>query len=374
MKSSHSNLKSSSQESPLIKKIPKELSAKFPIFHILVTVAKVFLLNEFEIAALGNILDNVNWKYEELILPGEASYLSTEFPLSLNLDLSDDCKRFIIYLLLIAFSVKQFLNEPSEFEKIKVYCEKICHSLPILFNRWIRSTNHKYNLAEMNKKFKTLSKKDFGEDTQNIKDYNVIVDSIMSLTGSYASKKTFETPSMSDIPNRQNTFTFNPEMYATSYESQIPLLTTEKSEIQMPSFSKMPSKAFEPGMSNDLIKIPTVVNKPIGLFNRSFSGEFTYQNPMFQQNKSKDEFDYSQAAKKFKTNNGYLRNDSFYNILNMPNLISSNSQYKPNTDYDVDNLNIPLPQLGKQNSNVSQGPDDLPSFSRFNSTFSMLDK
>ena len=43
----------------------------------------------------------------------------------------------------------------------------------------------------MNKKYKELSKKSFNEENPNIKDYNVIADSIMSLTGSYINKKTF---------------------------------------------------------------------------------------------------------------------------------------------------------------------------------------
>jgi hypothetical protein len=356
------------------KKIPKEITAKFPVFNILVTLAKVFLLNEFEIAALGNILDNINWKFEEMILPGEAQNL-IEFPMALSYETSDECKRFIIYLLLAAFSVKQFLNEPSEFEKIKTYCEKICNNLPSLFNRFIKYTPHKYQLAEMNKKYKALSKKDFGEDAQNIKDYNVIVDSIMSLTGSYASKKTFDTNSNEPM-SRQGTYLFNNNDMVQGYENPP---KPEKMEIIPPQ--PVPLKSYDSSFLDSItgggIRIPTVVNKQPSftpMFNRSGSSEFGFHTyPSLSLQKSRDEFDMA-PQKKFKTgNNSYLRDQSFFsNLLGIPQLQTGNSIISNKGDNNFDDLNIPMPLLNKQSSNVSQPPEELPNFSRFNSTLSQL--
>jgi len=182
----------------------------------------------------------------------------------------------------------------------------------------------------------------------------------------------------SEAPTRQSTFNgVYPAQELYNYEPAPP--ANDKIDLPMPPmFGKIPSslKNFDPQLSTDLIKIPTVVNKThSGIFGRSFSNDFPFGNLPLNMGRSRDEYEMD-PRKKIKPNN-YLRNDSFFtNLLNMPSLQQSNSTYQPNNQSNMDDMNLPMPpQLGKQNSGISQPPDDLPNFSRFPSTFSlMLDK
>lgn len=75
------------------------------------------MLNEYEIITFSCTLDHCSWKIDEVILPEEASYLE-EFPANFGGEISDECKRFIMYLLIVAFSLKVhifiiILNPPS---------------------------------------------------------------------------------------------------------------------------------------------------------------------------------------------------------------------------------------------------------------------
>jgi len=63
------------------------------------------MLNEYEIIVLACALDHCNWKVEETVYLEEAAFLK-EFPGDLGTALDDDCKRLIIYLLVITFSLK----------------------------------------------------------------------------------------------------------------------------------------------------------------------------------------------------------------------------------------------------------------------------
>lgn len=69
-------------------------------------------MNEYEIVVFACFLDKISWKYEEYVNLDEAAQLEG-FPLPGGIEVSDDGKRLIIYLLLIGFSLKviiQFLK------------------------------------------------------------------------------------------------------------------------------------------------------------------------------------------------------------------------------------------------------------------------
>ena len=87
------------------------------------------------------------------------------------------------------------MNEKNDIDPIQAYCEKICNNFQALFNRWARQPSlqkFNYSATEMNKKFKVLAKREYNDRLAAPKDYNMMVDSIMSLTGSYNSKSKAE--------------------------------------------------------------------------------------------------------------------------------------------------------------------------------------
>jgi len=56
------------------KKIPKDLRAKYPLYYILISICKIFMLNEYEIVVLGCALDHCSWKIDETVYPEESEF------------------------------------------------------------------------------------------------------------------------------------------------------------------------------------------------------------------------------------------------------------------------------------------------------------
>ena len=227
----------------------------------------------------------------------------------------------------------------------------------MLFTRYIRYNPYRYDLTQMNKKYKELSKKDFNEENQNIKDYNVIVDSIMSLTGSYTNKKTFEQIP-ADLSQRIPT-------YSSDYQDLFP---DQLRHIELtPQTSRISSQIFY-DFQND-IKIP----KP----SRLLSNEYAMQTPILSQNKSINELNY-ESRKKFKPNGNNNQESLFYRDLPSTPLLQQSNSYLPLYNLNnIDELNLlPNLQMNKQSSNISI-PDDLvlPNLNKYSSVLSLkLDK
>jgi len=377
------------------KKIPKDLRAKFPLYQILISICKIFMLNEYEIVVFACSLDHCNWKIDEVVAPEEADFLR-EFPSNFGVEISDECKRFIMYLLIITFSLKQYLNEKINVDKVQAYCEKICMNFQALFNRWTKiSSFHKFNYSapEINRKFKYLSKREYGDNVTSVKDYNMIVDNIMVLTGSYSSKPKIDAkPMVSPPPVATNT------------------LSTQKTEIfhELPSLPIIDPKALyetnampslERGLSRNKtldfmtespgVKIPNAMG---GGYSRQGSiSTFLAGFPLMKRQSSFDFFD--------ELNRKLLKQDTF-NLGSALGNASQNAGDQPQANKESSGLKLPslsnplsgllskagggameteelgnlvVPTLSKKSSTVSQQmPDDNPSLSRFNSNFSFL--
>ena len=63
------------------------------------------MFNEFEIVMFSCTLDYYKWKYQDIV-PIEAGNFLREFPLNMGIDMDNDCKKLIIYFLLIGYSIK----------------------------------------------------------------------------------------------------------------------------------------------------------------------------------------------------------------------------------------------------------------------------
>jgi len=347
------------------KKIPKELKAKFPLYQILISICKIFMLSEYEIVVFACVLDHCNWKIEEVVFPEEENGL-VEFPSNMGLEISNECKKFIMYLLVITFSLKQYLNEKQEVEKIQAYCEKICKNFQIIFNRWTRlSSINKFNYSapEINRKFKFLAKKDYNENMSSLKDYNIIVDNIMTLTGTYNNAK---KPEPATTPKGNNQPTHHP----THHEQPMPQKSPIFHELHAPSFPLAREDSFNPGFDG-LVRIPSVINSLSRQPSLNFfptGGSFVKRQPT-----NLDEDDGDKLNKKVKPDQkdlmqpvNLLRGDSTSKLVDLSHL---NSLMKDQGD---DLLNLALPMLSKKDSAISQTDLEAPSFSRFNSNLSFL--
>ena len=72
------------------------------------------MLNEYEIMAFSCTLDHCNWKIEEIVYNDEGNFLE-EFPANFGVEINEECKRFIMYLLILTFSIKVNLFEFNAF-------------------------------------------------------------------------------------------------------------------------------------------------------------------------------------------------------------------------------------------------------------------
>jgi len=368
------------------KKIPKELRAKFPLYQILISICKIFMLNEYEIVVFACSLDHCNWKIDEVVQTEEADFLR-EFPSNFGVEISDECKRFILYLLIITFSLKQYLNEKTNVDKVQAYCEKICMNFQGLFNRWTKiSSFHKFNYSapEINRKFKYLSKREYGDSFTTIKDYNMIVDNIMILTGSYSSKAKADVKPASSPPNVND----STPSYLTQKSEIFQDVAANTIIIDPKTFYPEPSNvhAFERSLSRTKtldfmtespgVKIPNAMGS--GYSRQGSISNFFANFPILNRQSSFEFFDelnrklLKQDTFNFKNNNDApdtTRSNS--GSLNQSLVKKDNSESKQMETEEIGNLVIPL--LSKKSSIASQQmPEEQPSFSRFNSSFSFI--
>lgn len=321
------------------------------------------MLNEYEIVVLGCALDHCSWKIDETVYAEEADFLK-EFPGNLGNEIDSDCKRLIIYLLVITFSLKQYLNEKGEADKIHAYCESICINFQAIFNRWTRvSFYHKFNYSplEINRKFRNLCQKETFDPLSTInKDYNMVVDSIMNLTGSYKSKLNAK-PIIPPQP------AFQPNSIFHNFNMP-PIIDTKPIFADLPP---LPSIAFERGNSRPPKSIDMINLDDLPLMD-SISRRTSSSNMLGE------EFGKN---KKMKMNNstsggfgGLFRENSFYKEY--PNVLGNTPVRNIEPDDFLRVLdNIPMPSLSKRSSNVSQAmPEEMPNLFKFHSNMSWFNK
>jgi len=342
------------------KKIPKEFRAKFPLYQILIAITKIFMLNEYEIVVFACMLDHCNWKIDEIVYPDEANLL-TDFPSNFGIEINSEGKRFIMYLLIITFSLKQYLNEKSEVDMIQAYCEKICQNFQSLFNRWTRiSAINKFNYSapEINRKFKYLSQRDYTDQFNTTKDYNMIVDSIMTLTGSYNAKPKTETTTKPMTPPLQAQGTPDLQQQKSAIFHDLPTGPYDQKVFYQDSLpmNRQLSKGMSVGGYFDegpgLVRIPSVLNRQ-----PSFSNMFN-NLPMIKRQGSFEFFDDANRKK--------VKTDEINNQL------TKGTEFNPNNKNENEELYLPFPMLSKKSSNISNPELDAPPLSRFNSNLSFM--
>ena len=254
-----------------------------------------------------------------------------------------------------------------------------------LLVNWLQIVNFKFNPTELNKKFRLLAQRNLGECEDKTKDYNVIVDSIMSLTGSYSSKTKCETlivpsPAVRDI-SHQVLIPKVSNRPISNYElPQFPMRQPSeqfiyRNQSQFSDFwhdipnlpSRSESQLIPP--EPDLLRLPSFITKGYNN-NRSFTGEL-FANPLLTKRQSSinNEFEFEFfRGKKVKVEgsgrSAFSRTDSM-------NLIANDQK---GTTEANDDLLLPPLTLSKHPSNISDYPE-MPTFSRFNSSISYaLDK
>jgi len=231
-----------------------------------------------------------------------------------------------------------------------------------------------YSAPEINKKFKSLSLRDFSDQFSALKDYNTIVDNIMTLTGSYNSKSKTDTPTNKPMtpPSLSTGLTDFPTQKSNIFHD-LPSAYDQKNlfypDTLTPTLNRMGSKGMDFNFMNDPngLKIPNVINNPM---NRQPSFQLFNNMPLIKRQGSFEYFDDSNR-KKVKTDEiglpGLMRGDS--SLIKPPEF---NTQISTKTNNENDELLYNLPIFSKKSSNVSQDGLEPPSLSRFGSAISFM--
>jgi len=382
------------------RKIPDEYRARFPIYQILLSLAKIFMFNEFEIATFACLLDHCPWNVDDVIPPGEGHQLG-EFPSNLGYDISSDCRRFIIYLLITSFSLKQYIGDKSDTDQIQAYCETICDDFQGLFNRWTKVSSLRFNfgLPEVNQKYNYLAKRDLEGYQSTVKDYNMMVDEILGLTGAYTTRtKEVRTPEPFIEQRKplvsQKTQIFHDFPYQASeqrpiYNNPPPTFFEDKglsrlgtldygneqqsgSIMKLPSF--LPSLSKQASFSNFMSNLSSTKRQPsIDNFEEILKKKLKAEEnstpqavnayPGFRREPS-GIFKPIELQHSF---SNFFKGEDF-NFSSFSNLGTS-----VNTEIPAPSGNINLPMLSKKASVVSQqDPEDVPGLLKFQSNLSFL--
>ena len=292
------------------------------------------------------------------------------------------------------------MGEKNEVDQIQAYCEHICADFQNFFNRWTKvatSFRVNYSLPEINRKFKYLAKRDITGYQSSVKDYNMMVDEIMGLTGSYTARtKGPRTPVRQEPdPFQMSVTQKQPPIFHEAPFQTIPQTIPESRPIASYSnigqtstgpftggdnnkgFSRLTSLDFnaDPGFFKIPSTLYTTLRKDPSM------SQLMANLPMTTRQPSYTNFD-DMINKRVKEENNNTHNVP--NLQNQPSLFRDSSSLRfPDLQpsfstvfrqEDFSNLNLPtLPLLSKKSSVLSQGPpDDLLPLSRFQSNLSFL--
>lgn len=166
------------------------LAAKYPLLKILKSITKKFMLNDLEITFFALFLDENGWCHSEL--QSQCKNM-TDFLNITEIKDHSEYKSLLLYLLLVAFTVKQYLNEPSEMEIFECHAVSLNSDFNIIYQQWINNNSKYLKVSpptKINKIYKKYSLKyiDYGDEGYH-EDFNALVDNIIQISPPYNNEK-----------------------------------------------------------------------------------------------------------------------------------------------------------------------------------------
>lgn len=308
------------------------------------------MLNEYELTMLACAFDHCEWNVEGTVREEEETFLK-EFPCSLEVEITKESRRLIIYLMLLTYTLKATLNDKSEMELIQAYCEKICKNFSDLLKRSskiLASQKLNFPPAEINKKFVFLAKKDNKEPFMKIvKDYNMVVESILRLTGSHTIKPKVKMPSMKSCQKSK--------LFDDSHESHTGESISD-TDIFYADFST-PAETF---------RAPEVPH------------DFSRKGSMYECKREAD-LDLFQEEEAALPSKKFISNDEMFNFFQQseqPEFFRNESLgafLEAGKKFEAENEDfLEMVDLGKKPSTISQMQEEVPFFTRNDSNFSLF--
>jgi hypothetical protein len=87
------------------------IALRFPVYKVLKAIAKIFLLNEIEAIFFAYLIKETNWDIRDKLITQNSDLVRDVVCIASDQPVY---KNLILYLLLVTYSLKYFLNEQSE--------------------------------------------------------------------------------------------------------------------------------------------------------------------------------------------------------------------------------------------------------------------
>jgi hypothetical protein len=241
-------------------------------------------------------------------------------------------------------------------ELIQAFCEKICRNFVDLLKRSSKvksAQSLNFSAFDVNEKFRQLSKKDHREPfMKSVKDYNMVVESILRLTGSHTIKPKAKANTCQKLTKIEEKSTKN---FDDSHTGD----SLTDTDIFYADFNKDFEAVSTPFINVDFSRQASAFIGQDDEINTKREAEYD----IFEEETS--------ASKKVKGNEDFFLFSQLNNSQSLVRKDSTNAFFEGMKKSEQEDI-FDVIELGRKTSNIfQQMQEEIPMFTRFDSSFSL---
>jgi hypothetical protein len=166
---------------PILRSVARSctIALKYPVYKVLKAIAKIFLLNEVEGIFFAYMVRETNWDIRDRLITQNSEMVRDVVSIASD---HPEYKCLILYLMLVTYSLKFFLNDRSE--ELMEEAVRICPAFRAIFENWAKKNSHltkRINPKTLNKVYQDLYLRIRHEEP----DFNLLVDTILQISPAY---------------------------------------------------------------------------------------------------------------------------------------------------------------------------------------------
>ena len=143
---------------PILRSVARScnIAFRFPVYKVLKAIAKMFLVNEVEAVFFAYMVRETNWDVRDKLITQNSEQVRDVVCISND---QAEYKNLILYLMVTTYSVKFFLNEQPDIEKLLEEASRICPNFRLIFENWAKKHSHltkRISLKTLNKVYQDL--------------------------------------------------------------------------------------------------------------------------------------------------------------------------------------------------------------------------
>lgn len=170
---------------PVLRSVARSchIAFRYPVYKVLKAIAKIFLMNEIESIFFAYMIKETNWDIKDRLITQNSEQVRDVVCISSD---QPEYKNLILYLMLVTYSLKFFLNEHSE--HLLEEATRICPGFKTIFENWAKKNSNltkRINPKTLNKVYQDLYLRIRHEEP----DFSLLVDSILQISPAYNPEK-----------------------------------------------------------------------------------------------------------------------------------------------------------------------------------------